>query len=146
MRSIAALNQHVLNLAADHHITLHWRERGRAYAAPEFLEIWLPRIRSPLTYGTALHELGHCLGRYQASRATMVAERWAWRWAKQKALVWTAAMERDMHRALAWHEANSPRRREISGPPGCHVDIIEATPEHPVDAATRVRHDRRRPS
>jgi hypothetical protein len=46
-----------------------------------------PRIRSTRTYALALHEIGHCLGRYQKSRSVITIERWAWRWAKSNALI-----------------------------------------------------------
>jgi hypothetical protein len=115
--------QHVLDIAARHRVTIHRRDDYRAYAATEFMEIRLPRIRSAITYGTALHELGHCLGRHQTSRYVMVAERWAWRSAKANVLVWTATMERNMCRSLAWYEVGAPwAPRIVHGPPGCHVE------------------------
>jgi hypothetical protein len=56
---------------------MNWSNNYRAHAVAELMEIWLLRIRSALTYAAALHELGHCLGRYQTSQSGMVAERWA---------------------------------------------------------------------
>jgi hypothetical protein len=52
-------------------------------------EIWIRPVTSPRAYAVALHEIGHILGRYQLSRATLVRERWAWRWARRNALQWT---------------------------------------------------------
>jgi len=63
-------------------------------------EIQLAPIRSEISYATALHEIGHMLGRYQRSRSQMVRERWAWEWARRNALCWTPAMEHDASRAL----------------------------------------------
>jgi hypothetical protein len=56
-------------------------------------EIVTPPIRGPVGYATALHEIGHYLGRYQRSRCEIIRETWAWKWARSNALVWTAAME-----------------------------------------------------
>jgi hypothetical protein len=89
--TIARMEQDVLEIAADTEIQIHWIDGYRARALSECLEIWLPRIRSAVSYATALHELGHCLGRYQASRSVMTVERWAWRWAKENALIWTSS-------------------------------------------------------
>jgi hypothetical protein len=75
--TIARIEQHVLDIAALGRVRIHWRGRYRyaARALSEILEIWIPRIRSAITYATALHELGHCLGRYQTSRSVIVVER-----------------------------------------------------------------------
>jgi hypothetical protein len=123
--TIARMEQHVLDVAALGRVRIHWRDRYRygARALSECLEIWTPRIRSANSYATALHELGHCLGRYQTSRSVIVVERWAWRWAKENALVWTDPMERCMTRCVAWYEARAPwPPRIVNGPPGCQVE------------------------
>ena len=46
-----------------------------------------------LSYATAMHEIGHILGRYQNSRRVMVRESWAWVWARRNALMWTPATQ-----------------------------------------------------
>jgi hypothetical protein len=121
--TITRMEQHVLDVAALGRVRVHWRDRYGAHALSETLEIWIPRIRSAITYATALHELGHCLGRYQESRSVIVVERWAWRWAKENALVWTDPMERNMTRCMAWYEARAPwPPRIVNGPPGCQVE------------------------
>src|SRR5262245_6671078 len=63
-------------------------------------EIFISPIRSEISYATALHELGHIFGRHQHSRSEMVRERWAWKWARANALVWTPRMERDARKAM----------------------------------------------
>jgi antirestriction protein ArdC len=101
MMNLDAMRQHVESLAAEHNILLdmHWVKRtDRAYALRErdgaSDEVQTPPIRSAITYATALHEIGHILGRHQNSRRSLVRERWAWQWARENAIVWTAAMER----------------------------------------------------
>ena len=90
------LRDHVMALCAKHDITVSWcRRPAQAWAAREVEEIQIAPIRSVISYATALHELGHILGRYQRSARLMVRERWAWQWARQNALVWTPAMESD---------------------------------------------------
>jgi hypothetical protein len=56
-------------------------------------EVCIPHIKSPIAYATALHEIGHILGRHQQSKDSMVRERWAWQWAKRNALIWTPVMD-----------------------------------------------------
>ena len=119
----AAMTEHVVEICARNGITIHWIDNYRAQAVIEFLEIFVPRIRSPITYAGALHEIGHCLGRYPMTRSVMTSERWAWRWAKDNALVWTPGMERSMQQCLAWYEARRPwPPRIVLGPPGCHTE------------------------
>src|SRR5258708_39773715 len=67
-------------------------------------------IKSGISYATALHEVGHILGRHQHSNSTMVRERWAWHWARVNALIWTPAMEQSARKALEWY---APRAAEI---------------------------------
>ena len=75
------------------------------------IEFNLPHIRSPISYATALHEIGHHYGRHQRSRNQMVRERWAWEWARHNALCWTPAMERDAIKSLAWYAARNSARQ-----------------------------------
>jgi len=69
------------------------------------LELWLPPVRSEVSYAVALHEIGHIKGRYQKSVDMLVREQAAWQWARDNALVWTPQMERRAAEALAWIEA-----------------------------------------
>ena len=93
------------------------------------LEIQTPEIRGPVSYATALHELGHMFGRYQRSRPSLTRERWAWDWPRRHALIWTPATERTAAACLAWYGA-----RERSWPPipdydcqplGYELDFLE---------------------
>jgi hypothetical protein len=104
MISVELLRAHVIEIRARHEVEIWWMRGRRARALPEFFEIEIPAIRSPITYGTALHEIGHCL-RHQMSRSVLVAERYAWEWARCNARVWTPSMERSAARSLAWYEA-----------------------------------------
>ena len=65
-------------------------------------EIVTTPIRGPVGYATALHEIGHYLGRHQRSRRVIIQETWAWKWARANALYWTPAMERSAVDALTW--------------------------------------------
>jgi hypothetical protein len=106
--ALADLIQHVDGLCGDHQITRH-QTRRLAYAVNEIREINIPPIRGPVSYATALHEIGHILGRHQRSRHVMVLEGWAWRWARSNALVWTLAMERSRTRALEWYRQRAAK-------------------------------------
>jgi hypothetical protein len=122
--TVPRMEQHVLDIAALGEIEIHWLPcyRYGAHAVSMALEIWTPRIRSANSYATALHELGHCLGRYQRSRSVLVLERWAWRWARENALVWTDPMERCMTSSMKWYEARAP------WPPRIHLGRKETQP------------------
>jgi hypothetical protein len=106
------MRQHVLDLLERHKIVCQrWcRRPTEAWGiGGEFREISIPPIKSAISYATALHEIGHVLGRHQGSAKPMVRERWAWRWAQGHALSWTEAMERDRLVNLAFAEKNDKR-------------------------------------
>jgi hypothetical protein len=98
------LQQHVIDLCSKHEIAFNWCQRpSQAWAARgEFEAICIAPVRSRISYATALHELGHILGRYQQSSDMMIRERWAWRWAKENARIWTPVMDLFANRSLAF--------------------------------------------
>jgi hypothetical protein len=109
--SVEAMRQHIEELLVRYQeddVGVRWIERpdrARVLRAPEshggeVVEIQIPRIRSSVSYSTALHEIGHAQGKYQRSRHEMVRERWAWEWARRNAIVWTDEMERHASKAL----------------------------------------------
>lgn len=123
--SVAQMHAHVMGLIEKYELVCNVIPRVRqSRAAWEVEEIWIPRIKSEISYATALHEIGHIRARHRASRYTMVRERDAWRWAKRNALIWTERMERDREASLAWYEA------EFSG--GSVSRFCEAASESPV--------------
>lgn len=68
-------------------------------------------VKDEVSYATALHEIGHILGRYQQSRFVVVYERWAWHWAwdwAQQHATWTPAMEEERRLRMAEYEARGP--------------------------------------
>jgi hypothetical protein len=94
---------HIMDLIERHDLNYSWcRRPTEAWAVREFEEIKIAPIRSEISYGTALHEIGHIKGRHQRSRDSMVRERWAWHWAKENALVWTPLMEQNRRCSLAF--------------------------------------------
>jgi hypothetical protein len=93
--SIQDMRQHVMGLCSEHEIAcFECRRPTEAWAIWDLSEIGIPPIKSAISYGTALHEIGHILGRHQRSRDSMVRERWAWQWAKSNALIWTDVLDR----------------------------------------------------
>ena|SRR5262245_43112319 len=104
MPTTEQLQQHVFGLCKRHAITIYWCKRcSQSYSVREVDEITIAPIRSPISYATALHEIGHHLGSHQTSQFVIVRERWAWRWARGNALIWTEAMERSAQQAFAWY-------------------------------------------
>ena len=119
--TIADMRQHVETVAKQQKILCDDRSVKRcadAYAIRECDgaadEIQIAPIKSRLSYATALHELGHILGKYQDSTHTVTRERWAWEWARKHALMWSPAMERDALNSLSWYAALVRRRRHLS--------------------------------
>jgi hypothetical protein len=130
--TVAEMARHVAELIERHDIYAHfWARRlDQAFAINEpdhdIREISIAPVRSAISYGVALHEIGHILGRYQRSALTMTRERWAWRWAVENALVWTPAMERSRVASLAYAAAHGPRRRSATS-------STEREPQFPYD-------------
>ncbi|MFL6799711.1 MAG: hypothetical protein ACJ8F3_20125 [Xanthobacteraceae bacterium] len=109
------MHRHVMDLCQRHDIELISCARPMdAWADREHATIGISPIKSNVSYGTALHELGHVLGRYHQSRDSLVRERWAWTWARANALVWNARMERDRRKSLALARRNRWFRNESS--------------------------------
>ena len=87
----------------DDGLIVHWTtDRDNACMISDN-ELHLPVIRDAKDYATALHELGHLLGRYQRSNNALLRERWAWVWARRTALTWTRTMEAEAVASLAWY-------------------------------------------
>ena len=92
-----AMQQHIEQLCHENDIWWKpWLKRSdKAYAISledserwDIREILTAPIRSTISYATALHEIGHYLGRYQRRKyRTVTREAWAWEWARQNALV-----------------------------------------------------------
>jgi len=71
------LQAHALSFCSDHDIVVHWVKRpAQSFALNEAEEIHIAPIKSAISYATALHEIGHILGRYQRSKHVLVRERW----------------------------------------------------------------------
>jgi hypothetical protein len=98
------MREHIISLCKANDITISWCERShQAHAMREFDEVCIPATKSEISYAVALHEIGHVLGKYQHSEQVMVRERWAWKWAKKNALVWTVGMTRMAKSSLSWY-------------------------------------------
>jgi hypothetical protein len=99
---VEEMRSHITELCEKHEIEFIWcRRPTEAWADREHETIGIAPIKSAVSYATALHEIGHIIGRFQLSRDSMVRERWAWRWAQVNALIWTPRMERDRRKSLA---------------------------------------------
>jgi len=114
MRSVGDMRKHVADLCERHNILCSPSYGRHAYAIREVQEICIPPIKSPVSYATAMHEIGHILGHHQNSKRVLTREHWAWDWARSNALFWTAAMERSRTRSVDWY---IPRATKIDGAP-----------------------------
>src|SRR5262245_56662931 len=107
MLRVEDMRRHIEEVCETHDIELIWCRRPMdAWADHAHATICVAPIKSRISYATALHELGHVRGRHQASRDSMVRERWAWRWAQANALIWTPRMERDRRKSLVLARRN----------------------------------------
>jgi hypothetical protein len=126
MTTIDEMRQDVEKLLEQHasdpdDLHVHWIEdRNEAHALDPYevglFELHIPIIRSGLDYATCLHEIGHHKGRHQRSKNVATRERWAWQWARDHALVWTAEMEQDAQASLQWYEERKPSECQIIEP------------------------------
>ena len=76
--NVEQMRSHVASLCEANEIIISAAPGGRAYSSYWLREVFIPPVRSTRTYATALHEIGHVLGRHQLSEVVLVRERWAW--------------------------------------------------------------------
>ena len=115
--TVAQMRSHVRQLCEANRIAINYDRH--ASASYREREIWIRAVRSPRAYAVALHEIGHILGRYQLSRATLVRERHAWDWARRNGLRWTPEMRRHADRCLehyARQESIPQHKAALGGP------------------------------
>ena len=106
--------------------TVTWcRRLSQAQAVRMVDEITIAPSGQLVLCGRAARDRSHLLGRHQNSRRVMVRERWAWRWARQHALIWTATVDRRIRDDLAWYAVRAAKidrdqhlRRLSTGPSG----------------------------
>ena len=96
---------HVQQLCAENGITVTYQsmhdEVPRYYAQPASRVICIRPTKNTGYYVSALHELGHIVGKRQSPKfSTLTRELHAWIWARETALVWTETAERIMRRAM----------------------------------------------
>jgi hypothetical protein len=104
MTEVHDLQAHVERLCQEHNILWRADREDSARAFRDTREIHTPPIRSVVTYGIALYEIGHFLGRYQDSKRGWIREVYAWIWARQNALEWTRDMSEWRKTALIQYE------------------------------------------
>jgi hypothetical protein len=115
--TIEQLHQHVLDLwGREDGIEWDTKSGWGAKADPENGTIRIPLIRSEAAYPVALHEIGHIrcrhldnlddLGPEDAAREVLACERRAWEWARDNALIWMPAMEREAEARIGHYEAS----------------------------------------
>lgn len=151
--SVAQMDAHVEELlvglgAGNDDLTVSRCKRlGQAKARAKFGQITIPLVKSDLSYGTCLHEIGHFRGKRQGSHKVMEREAGAWDWAKANALVWTARMEKDRVSALASYNARHKKidasqareRAEERASLAARFPSVEFTAESSGGAGVRLR-------
>ena len=109
--TLADMQEHVTLICEQNEILINYGARsGKAWGSRALGEIHVPQVKSPRSYATVLHEIGHILGRHQDSDIILVRERWAWEWARRNALIWTPTMQRYSAWCLEYYE-RKPRAK-----------------------------------
>ena len=110
---------HVQELCAVNNIRVFYQSledtEPRQWARQSDKSICIRPTKNTGYYVSALHEIGHILGKFQ-DRTTLTKEFWAWVWARQNSLVWTDTAERIMRQAMAsygWTEKQKNRWAEL---------------------------------
>ena len=115
--SVEQLRGHIAELCELNQIDCNFNaalKADEAWSTYCFREIEVPPITDEISYGVALHEIGHILGRYQLSEVILVRECWAWKWAMRNALEWTSAMQRHSEWCFEYYERSPYARRKNS--------------------------------
>jgi hypothetical protein len=127
MPNASALRQHVEELCSKtgiarqgHIFASAGRDRALAYGT--HLVIQFPTVRGPASYATALHEIGHCLGRHQ-DKSEIQRGAAAWLWARRHALIWTPAMAKCALRALRSYAAAWQPQTVRTAAPGSSLGL-----------------------
>ena len=104
------MHEHIVALCERNEILIQWCVNpNQAWAMRQWDEIKIPQIKSEISYAVGLHEIGHVLGQHQTSKRVLVRQRWAWRWARENALIWTSRMERRACSSLDWYVPRAKR-------------------------------------
>ena len=110
---------HVQELCANHKIQVIYQPlkdaTPRYYANQKTRTICIRPTKNTGFYVSALHEIGHILGKFQ-DRSLLTKELWAWVWAREHSLVWTDTADRIMRRAMdsyGWGDVQKNRWKEL---------------------------------
>jgi hypothetical protein len=96
---------HIQQLCAEKGVYVKYQslndDTANYWAMPTKRLIQIRPTKNTGYYVSALHELGHILGKHQGQESsTLKKELYAWIWAKENALVWTDTAERIMRQAM----------------------------------------------
>jgi hypothetical protein len=89
---------HIETLLAQYGIEVDWRDSTRARSWRKSRRVRLCRVKTAITYATALHEIGHVVGHQSGRRIDKEAQ--AWRWAETNAIEWREPMMRHAARCI----------------------------------------------
>jgi antirestriction protein ArdC len=107
--TLTEMQRHIASLCEATEILVSYGAQ-KAWGSYQLREIYVPHVKSARSYATALHEIGHILGRHQTSEVVLVRERWAWEWARRNAIEWTSVMQRHSEWCLEYYK-RTPRAR-----------------------------------
>ncbi|HZS93238.1 MAG TPA: hypothetical protein VFA78_00435 [Chloroflexota bacterium] len=118
METATELAAHVATLCAQHDVRVEWIERSkRAWAIRKHRAVRIYPVINQKRYATALHEIGHIVGRRQSGRR--IEQEWgAWEFALEASIVeFTPATYRMIHRALTSYILRYTHRKGAYLPP-----------------------------
>jgi len=130
---------HFMELAGEKGVTVKFtnEDASTAYVAYRATKTIKTRpIRNTGYYVSALHEMGHLFGTHQSSRWSQLRSEWfAWVWAQENAIVWTATADRMMRKGLISYVASHTREQRDAMPQE-YKDFMERTTPPPTQEQT----------
>lgn len=117
--SVQKLNDHITELLLNHKIKCWLKDSYGGRANRDSREIAIARVKSPVTYAVALHEIGHIVG--PNPKRVLEREAEAWLWARQNAVFWNAAMSKKASRCIGSYLRWCERKKNAWVPPHDHV-------------------------
>ena len=117
---------HFAEICSEHGITVKFTTmepgEGAYWARPSAKLIQTRPIKNTGFYVSGLHEVGHCVGKRQNRNrwSVLMSEWFAWKWAKENAIVWTDTAERVMVRALTGYRNSATADNVFAMPQDFH--------------------------
>lgn len=109
-----AFAAHIDALCEVNRIKIEFADKDE-FAVVDDRTIRIRPVRGDLSYASAMHEIGHILGRWK-NRPTMIEETGAWLWAEKNAISWTDPMRELVARSLKSYHSTRRAGEHLPSP------------------------------